>query len=73
MANVSLKIPSIHPMVGIEARGAGNHQPGFTAACATESADKAVRDGALAMALTCIDLATLDHHRSRLLHGTWPI
>jgi amidohydrolase len=72
MANVSLKVPSIHPMLGIDARGASNHQPGFTAACITESADKAVRDGALAMALTCIDLATSADHRARLLSGAWP-
>jgi amidohydrolase len=72
MANVSLKIPSIHPMLGIEAKGASNHQPEFTAACATESADKAVLDGALAMALTCIDLATQDAHRNRLLNEAWP-
>jgi amidohydrolase len=68
MANISLRIPSIHPMLGIEARGASNHQPGFTAACAESSADHAVRDGALAMALTCIDLATDDGHRTRLLN-----
>jgi amidohydrolase len=72
MANVSLKIPSIHPMIGIDAKGSSNHQPEFTAACATSSADKGVRDGALAMALTCIDLATTDEHRNRLLNGTWP-
>lgn len=67
MANVSLTIPSIHPMLGIDARGSSNHQPGFTAACAESSADHAVRDGALAMALTCIDLATDPTHRARLL------
>jgi amidohydrolase len=72
MANVSLKIPSIHPILGIEARGAGNHQPEFAHACATPSADKAVLDGALAMAWTCIDLALQRDHRSRLLTGTWP-
>ena len=72
MANVSLKIPSIHPMVGIEARGASNHQPEFTAACATESADQAVLDGALAMAWTAIDLASDPTHRDRLLTGSWP-
>ena len=72
MANVSLKIPSIHPVIGIEARGASNHQLGFTAACATESADRAVVDGALAMALTCVDLATRPEHRDRLLTGSWP-
>ena len=67
MANVSLRIPSIHPMLGLDARGSSNHQPGFTAACAEASADQAVRDGALAMALTAIDLATTESHRSRLL------
>ncbi len=67
MANVSLRIPSIHPMLGLEARGSSNHQPGFTAACAEASADQAVRDGALAMALTAIDLATIESHRTRLL------
>jgi amidohydrolase len=72
MANVSLQVPSIHPMIGIEARGSSNHQPEFTAACATTSADKAVRDGALGMALTCIDLAMSAEHRNRLLTGTWP-
>lgn len=70
MANVSLRIPSIHPMLGIDARGASNHQPGFAAACAESSADHAVRDGALAMALTCIDLATDHRHRTRLLART---
>ena len=72
MANVSLVIPSIHPMIGIDARGASNHQPEFTAACITESADKAVLDGAVAMAWTCIDLATRPEHRERILSGAWP-
>lgn len=72
MANVSLRIPSIHPMLGIEARGAGNHQPEFTAACATASADLAVLDGAMAMAFTCVDLAADGSHRDRLINGTWP-
>lgn len=56
MANVSLHIPTIHPMIAIET-DAVNHQPEFTAACATPSADRAVRDGALAMAWTAIDAA----------------
>ena len=34
-----------------------NHQPEFAAACVTPEADKAVLDGALAMAWTTIDLA----------------
>ncbi len=67
MANVSLAVPSIHPLIGIEARGAVNHQPEFAAACVTASADAAVRDGAVALAWTAIDAATDPGLRSRLL------
>lgn len=69
MANVSLAIPTIHPMIGIDSRGAVNHQPEFTAACATPSADRAVLDGAVGMAWTAIDAATTEALRSRLLAG----
>ncbi|MFP5327365.1 MAG: M20 family metallopeptidase [Acidimicrobiia bacterium] len=69
MANVSLAIPTIHPMIGIDSRGAVNHQPEFTAACATPSADRAVVDGAVGMAWTAIDAATMEALRSRLLAG----
>jgi amidohydrolase len=58
MGNVSLAIPSIHPMMGINSWPAVNHQPEFAQHCATPDADKALADGALAMAWTCIDLAT---------------
>src|SRR5579862_7489449 len=58
MGNVSLAVPSIHPMIGINSLPAVNHQPEFTAHCITPDADKALVDGALAMAWTCIDLAT---------------
>jgi amidohydrolase len=58
MGNVSLALPSIHPFVGIDSGSAVNHQPEFTAHCATPSADRAVMDGALALAWTAIDLAT---------------
>ena len=57
MANVSLAVPTIHPLMGIDAGGAVNHQPEFAAACVTESADKALHDGAVAMAWTAIDAA----------------
>ncbi len=58
MGNVSLAMPAIHPMIGIESLPAVNHQPEFTAHCATAVADRAVMDGALAMAWTAIDMAT---------------
>jgi len=67
MGNVSQVIPSIHPMIGIESLPAVNHQPEFTAACATPSADRAVLDGALALAWTAIDAAETPALRSRLL------
>lgn len=66
MANVSLVIPSIHPMLGIDSLPAVNHQPEFTAAAAARPADRALLDGATAMAWTVIDLATNDGERSRL-------
>lgn len=67
MGNVSLALPSIHPTIGIDALPAVNHQPGFTAACATAAADQAVFDGAVAMAWTAIDAATDGALRDRLL------
>jgi amidohydrolase len=57
MGNVSLIIPSIHPMIGIDSMPAVNHQREFTDRCITDAADRAVCDGALAMAWTAIDLA----------------
>jgi amidohydrolase len=67
MANVSLAVPTIHPLLGIESNGAVNHQPEFAAACVTASADRAVRDGAVALAWTAIDAATDPDLRTRLL------
>jgi metal-dependent amidase/aminoacylase/carboxypeptidase family protein len=57
MGNVSYEVPSIHPMLAIEAGDAVNHQPEFAAATTTPSGDAAIRDGALGMAWTIIDLA----------------
>ena len=71
MANVSLALPAIHPMLGIDSLPAVNHQPEFAAACIRPSADKAVRDGALAMARTCIELA-LDEVQSKRLMAARP-
>jgi amidohydrolase len=58
MGNISLAMPSIHPCLGIETDGAVNHQPEFAAAAVNASADRAVAEGALAMAWTVIDAAT---------------
>jgi amidohydrolase len=67
MGNVSLAIPSIHPMLGIDSLPAVNHQPEFAAAAASPAADRAVLDGALAMAWTTIDLAKDMASRERLV------
>ena len=69
MGNVSLALPSIHPTIGIDSLPAVNHQPEFTASCATPAADQAVVDGAVAMAWTAIDAAADQALRERLLAG----
>jgi amidohydrolase len=67
MGNVSRAMPSIHPMIGINSLPAVNHQPEFTAHCITPDADKALVDGAMAMAWTCIDMALTADVRDRLI------
>lgn len=67
MGNVSLALPSIHPMIGIDSLPAVNHQPEFTAHCVSPAADQALWDGALAMAWTVIDMAANLNLRKRLL------
>lgn len=67
MADLSLVMPTIHPLIGIDAGGAVNHQAEFAAACVGESASRAIRDGALLMAYTAIDAATSRSVRERLV------
>ncbi|HVC44948.1 MAG TPA: peptidase dimerization domain-containing protein, partial [Candidatus Binataceae bacterium] len=67
MGNVSLKLPAIHPLIGINSIPAVNHQPEFTAHCATPDADHAIADGAIAMAWTAIDIAGDEALRKRLM------
>lgn len=57
MGNVSREVPSIHPMIGMETAGTVNHQPEFAAHTVTPDGERAIRDGALGMAWTIIDLA----------------
>jgi amidohydrolase len=68
MGNVSLAIPSIHPTIGIASMPAVNHQPEFTAHCIKPEADKALMEGALAMAWTAIDLAGDQALRDQLIN-----
>ncbi len=67
MGNVSLVFPTIHPVIGVNSLPAVNHQPEFAACCVTEVADRAVFDGALAMAWTALDAASDPKLRARLM------
>lgn len=58
MANVSLALPSIHPLVGLDAGGAVIHEPAFAEVAVGASAEQAIVDAAVAMAWTAIDAAT---------------
>jgi len=57
MGNVSHVVPAIHAMIGMDTKGAVNHQPEFAAHTITPDGEKAMHDGALAMAWTILDVA----------------
>jgi len=56
MGNVSYLVPSIHPMIQVAEAGVPIHTPDFARWAASESGDRAVLDGAKAMAMTVLDL-----------------
>ena len=55
MGNVSQVVPAIHPYIGLGCYPAANHQPEFAAHCVGEAANRAIHDGAAALALTALD------------------
>ena len=65
--NVSYVTPSIHPIIDIGCAPAVNHQPEFAAATIMATGDKAILDGALALAWTAIDAASDRDIRDRLV------
>jgi amidohydrolase len=67
MGNVTQVLPGIHPVIGIDSDGAVIHQPGFAAAAAKPSADRAVVDGAIMLARTVVRLAETPAERDRVL------
>lgn len=69
MGNVTNVLPGIHPVIGIDAGGSVTHQPGFAAASVSASADRAVLDGATALARTAIAVAGDETYKERLLQG----
>ncbi len=56
MGNVSQMVDAIHPYIGVGG-DASNHQPAFAEACVGPRAEQALRDGALALAWTALDVA----------------
>lgn len=60
MGNVSQVVNAIHPYIGVGGT-ASNHQLEFAAACVGETAEQTLRDGALALAWTALDVALARH------------
>jgi len=56
MGNVSYLVPSIHPMIQVAPRGVPIHTPEFAVHAASPAGDRAVIDGAKALAMTAVDL-----------------
>lgn len=70
MGNVSQLVPSIHPMVGYDVRGAAHHTAKFAAFGASAGADKAVLDGSFGLAAAACAAAVDPEQRKRLLRRT---
>jgi len=56
MGNLSYLVPSIHPMIQVSPLGVPIHTVDFATWAASPAGDKAVVDGAKAMAMTIVDL-----------------
>jgi amidohydrolase len=56
MGNVSYVVPSIHPMLQVAPEGVPIHTPDFATHADSAAGDRAVLDGAKALAMTVIDL-----------------
>lgn len=67
MGNVSLVVPSIHPMIGVTGTVAMPHTAEFAAATASPAADEAIVDAAFGMAAAIVDLATDAEARAEVL------
>ncbi|WP_406294622.1 amidohydrolase [Embleya sp. NBC_00888] len=59
MGNVSHVIPTIHPVLDITGGTCGPHEAAFAEAAISPAADRAILDGATAMAWTAMDYALL--------------
>ncbi|KUF18019.1 M20 family metallopeptidase [Streptomyces silvensis] len=57
MGNVSHAVPSIHPVLDISGGACGPHEPEFAEAALSPAAERALMEGATAMAWTAADFA----------------
>ena len=55
MGNLSQVMPTIHPLIAVAPPGVSIHTPEFAACARSEAGDRAVLDGATALAATIID------------------
>jgi amidohydrolase len=67
MGNVSQLVPSIHPMIGYDVRGAAHHTAEFAVFGASAGADKAVLDGSFGLAAAACAAALDPAQRERLI------
>lgn len=66
MGNVSKVVPGIHPAIAIAPLEVNGHSPEFAAFAASEAGDRAVIDGAKALAMTAIDILADEDLRDRM-------
>ena len=67
MGNVSHRVPAIHPMVQAAPSGVAIHTAAFAVHARAAIGDRAVIDGAKAMALTLLDLWLDDTYRAAVV------
>ena len=58
LGNLSYRMPALHPMIAVSGPTVALHTVEFAAAAGSGSGDRAVRDGALGLALTAVDYLT---------------
>jgi len=55
LGNLSFRMPAIHPMIAVSEPTVAMHTTAFAAAAGSAAGDRAVRDGAVGLALTAVD------------------
>ena len=70
MGNVSYAVPSIHPMIQVAPPGVPIHTPAFAGFAGGPEGDRAVVDGAKALAFTLADV-WLDGDLAALARAEW--